>query len=127
MPMELKHLLWRYVVLGEGPLHVLHLFGRKVREQDLIALDFETSLLHIVDLELFAIVDGIVRIADQLEPHVVSVAETTRALGCDGIVLILDHLIAQEREGNIVQLEVVQIVLPTHVQKQVNSKASTDR
>ena len=43
---------------------MLHLLSCKVREQDLIALDLESTLLHIIDLKLLTVVDRIVRVAD---------------------------------------------------------------
>ena len=94
---------------------MLHLFWSKVREEDLITLDLEPVLLYIVDLKLLTIVDGIVRVANQLKSHIVSIAETTCAPGCDVVVGVLNDLIAQEREGNIVKLEVVQVLLSAHV------------
>ena len=43
------------------------------------------------------------------------------------VIGILDNLVAKEREGYVVQLEVIQVMLPTHVQQQINSKPTTDR
>ena len=100
---------------------MLHLFWSKVREQDLITLDLEPVVLYIVDLKLLAVVDWIVRVADQLKSHIVSITETARALGRDVIVRILNDLVAQECEGNIVQLEVIQIVFSAHIQEQIHT------
>ena len=64
MAMELEHLLRGHVVLGEGPLHMLHLLRRELREQSAVASDLEALGRDIPDLELLAIVDRIVRVTD---------------------------------------------------------------
>ena len=99
---------------------MLHFFWCKVCEQHLIAFDFKSTLLHIVDFKLFTVVDWIVCVSNQLKSNVVAISKTASAFSRNVIVFILNDLITKKRKGYIVQLKIVQTVFTTHIQEQIN-------
>ena len=117
--MKSEQLVWFHIVLGKGPFETLLLCVRQLTHQVVWALNGETLGSHRGHTILLTFTIGVRSVPHQVESHIVSYTKTSCALGLDGMVCVVQHLITQEDGRNRIQLERVQGMFTAHVQEQV--------
>ena len=126
--MKGKQFMGFHVVLGEAPFQRLYFCGREFSKQSVHALDTERLGCHIEYYKLCSFAIRVCRVADNIKPNIVAVAQSTGALGINlnsiANLFTPQHLVAQKHGGHIVQFETVQTVFATHVEQQVQSQTT---
>ena len=104
---------------------MLHLLGGELCKEIPITANPKSLGGEIPHFKFFPIVHRVVRIANQLKPNVIPDTQTSGALGCHKFISVRDDLVPQKCKGDIVQLEVVQVVLSAHIQQKINPQPTS--